>query len=241
MTIILYGGGPGFGLPEISPYCTKTEIQLRLADLPYRKQPARPPESPKGQLPFIEDAGERIADSTFIRQHLERKYGIDLDAGLDPAERAQAWAIERMLENHFGWTVGYFRFLLPENFAKGPSHFFDHAPEEMREQLRSEMLQNVTANMRGIGVLRHCEAEIVELGTRSLAALAALLGDKPYLMGKRPCGVDATAFAMLAGALTPYFDSPLRRRAEGFATLTAYVARLMTEFYPDHHWEGARA
>ena len=29
--IILYGAGPGFGLPEISPYVTKTEVQLQLA------------------------------------------------------------------------------------------------------------------------------------------------------------------------------------------------------------------
>ena len=28
--IILYGAGEGFGLPEISPYVTKTEVQLRM-------------------------------------------------------------------------------------------------------------------------------------------------------------------------------------------------------------------
>jgi len=113
MTITLYVGGPAFGLPETSPYVTKAEILLKLADLAYVKQMARPADSPKGQLPFIEDAGETIADSTFIRWHLERKYQIDFDAGLSPAERAQAWAIERMLENHFGWIVGHARFLLP--------------------------------------------------------------------------------------------------------------------------------
>ena len=29
--------GAGFGLPEISPYVTKTEVQLKMAALPYRK------------------------------------------------------------------------------------------------------------------------------------------------------------------------------------------------------------
>src|SRR6185437_8038594 len=100
MTIILYGGGPAFGLPEVSPYVTKTEVQLQLAGLAYEKKPSRPEQSPKGQLPWIEDGETRIADSTFIRAYLERRYGFDLDEGLSAAERGQAWAIERMLENH---------------------------------------------------------------------------------------------------------------------------------------------
>lgn len=61
------------------------------------------------------------------------------------------------------------------------------------------------------------------------------LGDKPFLMGERPASVDAIAFAVLAQLLTPVFDRPLRRRAEGFGDLTAYVAR----YFPDHLWATA--
>ena len=52
-----------------------------------------PPASPKGQLPYIVDDAASIADSTFIRAHIEAKYGFDFDAGLDLRERAQAWAL----------------------------------------------------------------------------------------------------------------------------------------------------
>ena len=45
--ITLYGFGPGFGLPEISPFVTKTEVQLRMAGLAYRKERAMPPASPR--------------------------------------------------------------------------------------------------------------------------------------------------------------------------------------------------
>jgi hypothetical protein len=55
-------------------------------------------------------------------------------------------------------------------------------------------------------------------------------------MGAQPCGVDATAFALLAGLLTPFFDSPLRRRAERHGDLVAYVDRGMTRFFPDFPW-----
>ena len=56
--ITLYGFGAGFGLPEISPFVTKTEVQLNMAGLAYRKEKAMPPASPKGQLPYIADEAE---------------------------------------------------------------------------------------------------------------------------------------------------------------------------------------
>ena len=103
--ITLYGFGAGFGLPEISPFVTKTEVQLKMAGLAYRKEKAMPPASPKGQLPFIQDGEERVADSTFIRAHIEGKYGFDFDAPLSLQARAQAWAFERMIEHHVYWGL----------------------------------------------------------------------------------------------------------------------------------------
>lgn len=233
--ITLYGFGPGFGLPEISPYVTKTEVQLRMMGVDYVKQQAMPDASPKGQLPFIDD-GEVVADSTFIRRHLEQKHGLDLDAALDERQRAEAWAIERMIENHFNWAMTYARWMMPENFAKGPAHFFDGAPEAVRDALREDVLRRVGESMRIGGLARHTPQEITELGTRSLSALSMLLGWKPYLMGDTPCGTDATAFASLAGLMTPFFDSPLRERACEFANLVTYVDRMMARYYPEHAW-----
>lgn len=237
--ITLYASAPGFELPEISPYAMKAEVQLQMAELPYVKTPALPHQSPKGQLPFIEDDGVMIADSTFIRAHLETKYGIDLDEGLTEAQRAQAWAIERMLENQFGWIMTRFRFLEPANFAKGPAHWFDHAPEDVREALRAGLLDRVSANLMAVGILRHSRDEIVMLGQKTLSALSALLGGKPYLMGNQPTGVDAFAFAILSSAMTPFFDSPVQARALSHANLVDYVARMMARYYPGHAWNPA--
>jgi glutathione S-transferase len=232
--ITLYGFGPGFGLPEISPYVTKTEVQLKMAGLDYRKTRGRPDQSPKGQLPFVDDDGELIADSTFIRAHIEARYGVDLDAGLTGAERAQAWAIERMVENHLGWCMVHARWLLKDNFDKGPSHFFDQAPEGVREAARLQ----VNANVRAVGIGRHADDEIADLGEKSLDALAELLGGKRFLMGDHATSVDAVAFAQVAAILTPFFESPLRRRAERFESLIAYRDRMMRRFYPGFGLEG---
>lgn len=234
--ITLYCAGANFGLPEVSPYVTKTEVHLRMAGLPYVKEFAMPHLSPKGQLPWIDDEGELIADSHFIRLHLERKYGVDFDEGLCAVERAQAWAIERMIENHFGWTTAHVRWLISENYAKGPAQFFTQMPPEMQEDVRRDIQHRVAENIRAVGVGRHSDAEILALGVRSLAALSALLGDKPFLMGARPTSVDAVAFGVLAGVMTPFFDAPIRRRAVTFGNLTAYVDRMMAGVYPDFAW-----
>lgn len=231
--ITLYGYGEGFGLPEISPYVTKTEVQLKMACLPYAKLTGDRGDSPKGQLPYVDLDGVRIADSTFIRAYLERVHGLDFDEGLSAEQRAQAWAIERMMENHFGWTLVQERWLDAANFAKGPAHFFDGAPEGVREAVQDQVRQNVHA----VGVGRHTDLEIVALAVRSLAAVSTILGDKPFLFGARPCSADATVFALLAGILTPYFDGEIRRRAEGFGNLVAYVDRLMARFYPEFGWD----
>jgi glutathione S-transferase len=234
--LTLYATRAGFGLPDTSPFVLKTEVQLQMAGVAYERASAIPPQAPRGKLPYIDDRGVVVADSTFIRAHIERTYGIDLDAGLDPSQRAQAWAIERMLEDHLYFAMVWFRWLEPANFAKGPAHFADTAPEGQREQLRRDLQARKQAELHAQGLGRHTPEGIAELGTRSIDALATLLDDKPWLMGDAPSGVDATAFGMLACVLTPFFDTPLRRAAEAHANLAAYVARMMRRHYPGHPW-----
>ena len=238
--ITLYGFGAGFGLPEISPFVTKTEVQLKMAGLAYRKERAMPPASPKGQLPFIEDEGEKVADSTFIRAHIERKYGFDFDAGLAREARAQAWAFERMIEHHVYWALVGARWVDPENFAKGPAHFFDGAPGDRREQLRENAQFRVAENYLLSGLGRHAPDDDVGLALRSILALSVQLGDKPHLMGDKPAGVDATAFGAVAGILTPFFASKLRGEVGRFDNLAGYADRMMQRYYPEFSWTPVR-
>jgi len=65
--ITLYSFGPGFGLPDPSPFVTKAEVLLKMAELPYRTDTTGFKKAPKGKLPYIDDEGKMIADSTFIR------------------------------------------------------------------------------------------------------------------------------------------------------------------------------
>jgi hypothetical protein len=121
MMITLYGFGPHFGLPDPSPFVTKAELLLKMAQLPYRTDVTGFRKAPKGKLPYIDDDGERIADSTFIRWHLERKHKIDFDRGLGASERAVAWAFEKMAEDNLYWAVVHERWMDEVNFNKGSS------------------------------------------------------------------------------------------------------------------------
>lgn len=230
--IVLHCAGEGFGLPEISPFAMKSEVHLMLAKLPYRKVSATPESSPKGTLPFITDGAEVVADSVFIRRHIEAKYGVDLDEGLGARERAQAWAIERMLDNALVHATMGLRWLTPANFDKGPAMFFAGAPEEVRAQVCADIRYR---RERALG--RHSDAEFDAFADWSLQALAALLADQPFLFGARPTSADAAAFAHFAGLVTPFFDGPLRDHAVAqYPALVAYADRMMARFYPDFGW-----
>jgi glutathione S-transferase len=235
-SITLYATRAGFGMPDTSPFVIKTEVQLKMAGLAHERESAIPPQAPNGKLPFIDDHGEVVSDSTFIRAHLERKYAVDLDHGLDARQRAESWAIERLLEDHLYFAMVWFRWIDPDNFVKGPSHFADGAPEAVRERVRAEMQARKIAELHAQGLGRHTPTEIAELGTRSIDALAQLLGDKPCFMGDSPSAVDATAFGVLASVVTPFFDTPLRRAVEAHPNLVDYVARMMQRYYPQHAW-----
>jgi glutathione S-transferase len=234
--ITLYGFGPYFGMPDGSPHVLKAHVLLRMADLKYSTDLSLTlDKSPKGKLPVIADAGEIVADTTFIRRHVERKYGFDFDRGLDRTERAEAWAVERLLEDHVYWVCLYMRWAIPENFAAGPAHFFDGVPEPMREQVRAGALARVMATVQAHGIGRHDVGEIADLGMQSLEALSALLGKRLWLMGEQPCGTDATMTGMLA-MLFSTLDFDLRRRALDLPNLAAYTDRAMARFFPEHAW-----
>ncbi len=68
-----------WGIPNLSPFCSKVEAYLRMAGVPYRTADALPPMGPKRKLPYITDAETKIADSRFIIEYLKDRYGADLD------------------------------------------------------------------------------------------------------------------------------------------------------------------
>jgi glutathione S-transferase len=229
--ITLYTFGPAFGLPDPSPFVAKADVLLKMAALPYRTDTGGFNKAPKGKLPYLDDDGQRIADSTFIRWHIEKKYGFDFDRGLTPEQRAIAWAFEKMAEDHLYWALVDARWTSDANFYKGPAQFFQKIPAPARPVVIALVRRQLRKTMRAHGMGRHSSAEIVALGTRSIDSIADFLGTKPFFMGPEPTGIDATIYAFVAGMLCPVFETPIRTAAERHPNLKDYVARMTARFY----------
>jgi len=231
--ITLHTFGPNFGLPDPSPFVTKAEMLLKMSGQPYRTDTESFGKAPKGKLPYIEDDGARIADSTFIRWHLEKKYQVDFDRGLTADERATAWAFEKMAEDHLYWALLHARWMDDANFAKGPIVFFRKVPAPVRPLVVAMIRRHVRKALHAHGMGRHSPAEITALATRAIDAIAEYLGPKPFFMGAKPTGADATMFAFTANVLCPIFETPIRTAAERHDNLKRYVGRMTACFYPD--------
>ena len=80
--IKLYQFAPAFGLANASPFCMKLETYLRMAALPFEIPCAtlsHLQKAPMGKMPYIEDEGRTLADTTFIIDYLKARYGDPLD------------------------------------------------------------------------------------------------------------------------------------------------------------------
>jgi glutathione S-transferase len=233
--IKLYQFDPAFGLPNASPFCMKLETYLRMAKLPFEIAPATLQafnKAPKGKMPYIEDKGKTIADTTLIIDYLKSSYGDRLDAWLGPDQRAVALAFQRLIEENLYWAVLHTRWVEPTGWAKTRIAFFGKLPVPLKWIVPHIARRGLIKEMHGHGMGRHSQEEIHDIGRRDITALAGFLDDKPYFMGNEPCSLDATAYAFLANLVWPPVESALKQHAKQYPKLEAYCQRMRSQYYP---------
>ncbi len=230
----IYGFGSVPGLPDLSPFVIKAMTLLKMANIDYVVDPTGFRKAPKGKLPYIDDKGVIVADSTFIRLHLEKTRGIDFDAGLSPKQRAQSWAVEKLCEDHLVPLVAYHRWTDGANFAKGVGAYFDRVlPAPVRPIAKWAIRRDIAKRLWKQGIGRFNDRELGMLGARDVETLSILLEDKPFLMGEGACAADAAVFATLALLMDPATISATREAALGKPNLVAYRDRMMGRFFPE--------
>jgi glutathione S-transferase len=240
-SITLYGFGPFLGAPDSSPFVIKVRMLLRLAGLDCRVLQCNPLSAPKKLLRYIVDDGVSIADSTFIRQHIERKYGVDFDTGLSATQRAQAWTIERLCEDHLYFAMLESRWMDRGNFKKGVGTMFGIVAPPLPPIAKVMSRRMNAARLRGHGLGRHTRDEIAQLAEKDIETLAVLLGDRPFIMGEKPCGADETVFGLVTSILTSPLESALWTSMKKRANLVWYRDRLTLQFFPARSGAGVQS
>ncbi|WP_437647006.1 glutathione S-transferase family protein [Sorangium sp. So ce362] len=231
--ITLYQGPAAWGIPNISPFCVKLETWLRMAGLPYEVRAGEVRGAPKGKIPHVEIDGRRMGDSQLIIEHLERVHGDRLDAHLAPEARARGHVIRRMLDEAFYWVVVYARWVEPDAWAVYRPIILSLMPPVIGGPIVELIRRRIKSMLRAQGTGLHSREEVYEMGKADLTALAALLGDQPFMLGAEPSSVDATVYAFLVSVLRFPADSPVKRHAEAQPHLVAYCERMRQRYYAD--------
>jgi glutathione S-transferase len=210
----------------------KLETYLRMAGLPHELvNSGNVMKAPKRKLPYIDDEGTIVSDTSFIIEYLKGRYGDPLDASLSPADHALATAFQRLLEENLYWAVVHTRWVQADGWALTKAAFFDALPIPLRWIVPPLARRGILSEMRGHGMGRHGAQEIYAIGCRDVTALADFLADKPYMLGEQPSSLDASAYAFLANLLWAPVDSPIRNHAQGLPKLDAYCRRMKARYY----------
>ncbi|HEV7735284.1 MAG TPA: glutathione S-transferase family protein [Candidatus Binatia bacterium] len=231
-TLVVHQLPGGWGLPSISPFCLKIDAYLRIVDIPFQTVvDATPFGGPKGKLPWLEHEGQKIGDSGFIIEYLERRFGCDPNASLSSAERGVALSLRRLIEENLYWAMVYDRWIVDENWQHFRGVVLGSIPAPVRPLVGVVARRGVRRQLQGHGIGRHAKDEIHAIGRRDVAAIADVLGDTPYLMGETATEIDAIAYGLLANIMNVPIASPVKDAALARANLVAYLERFASRYF----------
>ena len=138
-----------------------------------------------------------------------------------------------MCEEHLIFALLHLRWADRANFRKGIARLFTIVPLPLRPFARALMRRRTVRRVVTQGMGEHSKEEITTLAVRDIDALATLLGDKPFLMGAKPCGADATVFGFVTALMTPELKSPIIAAALSHRNLVAYRDRILRSYFAE--------
>lgn len=213
MPLILYTTPGAYSTVSLSPFCTKLECWLRMAEIPFETARAVPPRAPKGKIPYVDLDGTKMGDSQLVIEKLTREHDIRLDDHLTPAQRATGHLLRRALEEGTYFALVYTRWKVDAGFAIQRPVFASLAPRAIGWLIPHIIRRGAVTKLYHQGFGRHTFEEVQAMAIADLEAAATIFGDGPYLFGDRPTSYDATLFAFVDGLLGFPLDTPVRRRA----------------------------
>jgi glutathione S-transferase len=208
--LTLYSYPELFGVADNNGYGLKVLAFLKLAGVPFTHEHVFDASAaPRGQLPYIVDDGETIGDSESIIAHVTRKYRVNLDAALTPAQRATDHLVTRMLDDLY-WVMSYSRWKDERFFPAFRDGFIaQHAQIDAAGLEKAKAYNAQRYFYQGIG--RYTPEQAYARGLADLRALAELIPAQGFLHGAKPSSIDAGIYGFIANIF--YFPIPTPLKA----------------------------
>lgn len=229
--IVLHQFNSDTGVESGSPFCVKVHRMLAFKGLSYTPHDVASPRelarlNPGARkLPVLEHDGELVADSTSIAAFLEERYPDPPLFPPEPRARAECELYEDWADESLYWIAVYQRWLVDENFRPFAQRAFRSLPLPARWMVPRIVKRQVRRQLHGQGLGRLPQERILAILERQLRMLAALLADRPFLLGDRLTLADIAVFAPLRQASVPTLraSAELARR---HATIVEWLARV---------------
>jgi len=231
--IKLYNFGQFGDLPDPSPFCVKVDAYLRMAGLDFESVSGlnNLKRAPKGKLPFIEDDGKIVADSSFIIAYLKDRYGDALDEALSSDQKAIAHAFSKMMDENLYWCLVWSRWVSDEIWPRLKENFFGGLPFFLKDIVAKKVRKGVINNLQGQGLGRHSEQEIKQIMAADLRALSDFLGDKSFFFGDKASTLDAVAYGFLAELALAPLQSSFTEVVKSYPNLVSFCHRVQKAYY----------
>ena len=219
------------GVSSVSPFCAKVEIYLRMVGLPFKTVLGDGRKAPKGKLPYVDDEGARVCDSTLIVEHFERKLGSkSLDHGITATDRARAHALKRMLEESLYFTLLWSRWIDEAGWGTTREILRGILPGPLKLFVPGLIRNIVKKQVHAQGTGRHARDEIYAFAVEDVRALATLIGDGRFALGEEPRSIDATVYAFVSQLFRAPFRNPMTEHARSEPALTRYLEAMDQRF-----------
>ena len=200
MPLVLYGS-------TISYFTGKLEAALRYKEIDYRLEPMRsqaqrgliPQATGVFQMPALQlEDGRWLTDSTLILQWLDQAYPIYPLLPQDPVLRFVSLLLEDYADEWLWRPAMHYRW----HYAPDAARLSRHISEELLSDMPGPVwLKQFFVRRRqralftvGDGVSADTQAHVEGIYFHTLAALEAMLANRPFMLGTRPSLVDIGFF-----------------------------------------------
>jgi len=178
-----------------------------------------------------------MSDSQLVIQFLTKEFEkqTDLDSWLTPEQHGVAHAVRKMLEESTYFVFLRQRFEDEKSWEILKKETFAGVPALLAPVISWKVRRNILASLWGQGIGRYPKDDYWQIAAKDLDAVSAILGKNKFIMGDKPCSIDATVYSFVIHSIwVPFEFHPLIIYCRSHnQNLIDYAERMQTLYFPD--------